>query len=191
MAQTLLPAMLPRPRAARRQRRSAGNAQRWRGRAARALLALLSAAAAGVFFSTIAYYVWRFDFRPLAAFCLPVAVVFFAFTSLLYMRGRSLSPGRDQFRTLFAAERSMRATLCYLTGIAVGASLYGLLRAAGFVFDPATPTASGLWLLLFLLPSALMVAGLLLFIGAAALVWPQFLPTRSVFAVARRIGRGD
>ena len=36
-----------------------------------------------------------------------------------------------------------------------------------------------------------MVAGLLLFIGAAALVWPQFLPTRSAFAVARRIGRGE
>ena len=144
--------MLPGRRAARRRRSTAGSARRWRGRLARALFALSCAAAAGVFFSTVAHHVWRFDFRPLAAFCLPVAVVFFAFTSLLYMRGRSLSPGRDQFRTLFAAERSMRATLCYLTGVAAGASLYGLLRAAGFEFDPAAPTAAGLWLLLFVLP---------------------------------------
>jgi hypothetical protein len=146
-------------------------------------------AAAAAFLSVVAHHVYRLDFKPLTAFCLPVLVVFFAFTSLLYMRGRSLAPGRHQFRTLFAAERSMRATLHYLLGILVGAGLYGMFQLTGFSFDPLQPSPGGLWLLLFLGPYALMQKGLLLFMSALWVILPQTLRPASPLEIGRRIGR--
>lgn len=150
---------------------------------------LVSVAAGAVFFGAVSHHVYGFDLKPLAAFCLPVLVAFFGFTSLLYMRGRSLARGKAQVRTLFAAERTMQGTLAYLAGIVLGATVYGLLRYAGFQFDPGRPTASGLWLLLFLAPYALMQAGIGLFIAGAWIIVPQFLRPVSPYEVWRRIGR--
>src|SRR5687768_1914379 len=125
----------------------------------RLALRLLQISAAAVFFGAVSHHVYTLDFKPLAALCIPVLAVFFTFTSLLYIRGRSLARGRSQFRTLFAAERSMQATVCYLAGIVVGTSFYGLLQYFPFSFDPTQPTAVGLWLLVFLAPYGLMRAG--------------------------------
>lgn len=115
--------------------------------------------------------------------------VFFTFTSLLYIRGNTIAAGSSKVRTLFAAETSMQATVCYLTGIVVGASLYGLFELARFDFDPAQPTWSGLWLLAFLLPSALMLLGMINLLRAACVISPQFLKMTSPFEVGRRIER--
>lgn len=182
--------MTPIPRTSNpvRQGRRTGS-PRTRSLLAQAPFGLTAASAVAVFFIVVAHHVYRFEFKPLAAFCLPVLAVFFAFTSLLYMRGRSLAPGRDQFRTLFAAERAMRATLHYLLGIVTGTSLYGLFRAASFTFDASQPSADGLWLLLFLAPYALMQMGFLLFVSAVWVILPQVLRSRSAREVARRIGR--
>jgi hypothetical protein len=150
---------------------------------------LLAAAAGAVFFGAVSHHVYAFDFRPLAAFCLPVLVVFFGFTSLLYMRGRSLTRGKAQVRTLFAAERTMQGTIAYLSGIVLGASLYGLLRHLDFHFDPGHPGASGLWLLVFIAPYALMQTGLLLFLSGVWTIVPQLLRPVSPYEVWRRIGR--
>ncbi|MEJ8837463.1 hypothetical protein [Ramlibacter sp. AN1133] len=171
------------------QHRRPERPRRTRSLLVQAQFGVTAASVVAIFFTVVAHHVYRFEFRQLAAFCLPVLTVFFAFTSLLYMRGRSLAPGRDQFRTLFAAERSMRATLHYLTGIVLGTSLYGLLRAVSFNFDPSDPTADGLWLVLFLAPYALMQMGFLLFISAAWVILPQFLRPGSPLQVGRRIGR--
>jgi hypothetical protein len=150
---------------------------------------LVAGAAAAVFFGAVSHHVYAFDFKPLAAFCLPILVVFVGFTSLLYMRGRSLARGKAQVRTLFAAERTMQGAIAYLSGIVLGASLYGALRYADFHFDPAQPGTSGLWLLLFLAPYALMQAGFVLFIGGVWIIVPQFLRPVSPYEVWRRIGR--
>lgn len=155
----------------------------------RLALRLLQIGAASVFFGTVSHHVYTLDFKPLAALCIPVLAVFFTFTSLLYIRGRSLARGRPQFRTLFAAERSMQATVSYLAGIVIGTSFYGLLQYAGFDFDPARPTFAGLWLLVFFLPYALMQTGIFLFIRAAWIVGPQFLWGVSPYQVWRRIAR--
>lgn len=160
-----------------------------RVRASRLGFWAIAIAAGAVFFGVVSHHVYTGDFRPLAAFCLPVQVVFFAFTSLLYMRGRSLARGKASVRTLFAAERAMQGTVAYLSGIVLGASLYGLLRYADFRFDPAQPDLSGLWLLSFLAPYALMQAGLLLFIGGVWTILPQLLRPVSPYEVGRRIAR--
>lgn len=149
---------------------------------------LVAGAAGAVFFGAVSHHVYHFAFRPLAAFCLPVLVVFFGFTSLLYMRGRSLARGKAQVRTLFAAERAMQGTIAYLSGILLGVSLYGLFRAVDFHFDPGRPGASGLWLLVFVAPYALMQTGLLLFMSGAWTIVPQLLRPVSPYEVWRRIG---
>lgn len=160
-----------------------------RNRLRRLAFTLLCAAAASVFFGVVAHHVYRIDFEPLAGFCLPFLVVFFGFTSLLYMRGRSLGKGRESLRTLFAAERSMQGTVLYLSGVVLGASLYGLLQHMEFTFDPQAPTAPGLWLVAFVPPYALMQRGFLLFLSAVWIIMPQLVHQVSPYDVWRRVAR--
>lgn len=150
---------------------------------------LLSIVTAAVFVATVSHQVYTMDFGPLAQLCLPVLAVFFTFTSLLYIRGNTIAARRSKVRTLFAAETSMQATVYYLTGIVAGASLYGLFQIAHFSFDPAQPTWSGLWLLVFALPGSLMLVGVLNLLRAACVVSPQFLKMTSPYEVGRRIER--
>ena len=150
---------------------------------------LACAAVVAAFFGVVAHHVYNVDFEPLAGFCLPFLVVFFGFTSLLYMRGRSLGRGRESLRTLFAAERSMQGAVFYLSGVVLGASLYGLLQYLDFAFDPAAPTAAGAVLLVFIGPYALMQHGFLLFLGAVWIIGPQLLHPVSPYQVWRRVAR--
>lgn len=146
---------------------------------------LLGTGAAVVFSGAVLHHVSRQDFRPLAAFCLPVLVVFFAFTSLLYLRGRSLAPGRDQRRTLYAAEWAMRATAWYLTGIAAGAGTYGSLRILQDLLDWAAFPAPAL--LAFGLPWLLMQGGLLHLLRAVRVIAPQFFGRPDRRILLRRV----
>lgn len=155
----------------------------------RLAFALSGAAAAAMFFGVVAHHVYQGDFRPLAGLCLPFLVVFFGFTSLLYVRGRSLGKCREQVRTLFAAERSMQGAVFYLSGIVLGVCLYGLLQALDFRFDPQAPTWSGLWLLLFFAPYWLMQRGLWHILAAVWVIVPQLLHPVSPYQVWRRVAR--
>jgi hypothetical protein len=155
----------------------------------RAVFASLCAASAIVFSGVVYHHVSALDFKPLAAFCLPMLVLFFGFTSLLYMRGRSLGRCKEQLRTLFAAEQSMQGTVSDLSGVALGASIYGLLQHVDLGFDPTQPTMAGAWLLTFLLPYALMQRGFFLFMGAVWIVVPQFMHPVSPYTVWRRVAR--
>jgi uncharacterized membrane protein len=150
---------------------------------------VLSVATAAVFITTVAHHVYTMDFSPLGPLCLPTLAVFFTFTSLLYIRGNAIAAGRSKMRTLFAAEISMQATLCYLTGIVVGASLYGLFQMAGFSFDPSQPSWSGMWLLAFAVPGSLMLLGVIRLLRAACVIAPQFLKVTSPYELGRRIER--
>lgn len=148
---------------------------------------LLEAAAGASFFAMVLHHVYNLDFAPLAALCLPVQVVLFGFTSLLYMRGRTLARSREQLRTLFAAERAMQAAFWYCTGIVTGAALVGAMPWTWIGHNPAAPGASSLFLLVFLLPYALMQGGLTLFMRAACVISPQFIRRVTPYEVWRRI----
>jgi hypothetical protein len=140
----------------------------------------LEAGAAGVFLGAVAHHAYAWNLKPLAAFCLPVLVAFFGFTSLLYMRGRSLSRGRDQLRTLLAAERAMQAAIWYFTGIVAAMAMYGIVQLLGI--GPGSPA-----LLVLLAPAVLMQAGLVLFMRAAWLIAPQFIRRVSTQEIWRRV----
>jgi hypothetical protein len=162
-----------------------------RNRLRRAAFASLCAGFAVVFFAIVYHHVSRLDFEPLAALCLPMLVLFFGFTSLLYMRGRSLGRSKEQLRTLFAAERAMQASVSYLSGVAVGASIWGLLQHVGDGLDATQPAIAGAWLLAFLLPYALMQRGFFLFMGAVWIIAPQFFHPVSPYTVWRRVARAQ
>jgi hypothetical protein len=148
---------------------------------------LFEAAAGAAFFAVVLHHVYNLDFAPLAALCLPVQVVFFGFTSLLYMRGRALSRSSEQLRTLFAAEQGMQASVWYCVGIVSGAALAGALPWAWIGHDPASPGLSSLVLLVFVGPYLLMQTGLTLFMRAACVIAPQFIRHVPPFEIWRRI----
>src|SRR5688572_24605632 len=139
------------------------------------------------FFGAVAHHVYEFDFKPLAALGVPILAVFFAFASLLYIRGRSLTEGSAQIRSLYAAERAVQAAVWHLSGVILGAALYAVLVRFGITFDPAEPSPAGLWLLLFLAPYALMQVGLLTFMRALWVIAPQFLRSVSPLELRRRV----
>lgn len=156
-------------------------------RAARTVFIALEVSAAFVFFWAMLHHIYNFDFKPLAAFCVPILVVFFGFTGLLFSRGRALPEGDAQTRSLYAAERSMQATMWYLLGIILGVSVYGLLVYFKVSFDPARPSPAGFALLLFAAPYALMQTGLLFFMRAAWIIAPDFFGRVSATEIRRRV----
>ncbi|MEJ6022141.1 hypothetical protein [Ramlibacter sp. PS4R-6] len=155
----------------------------------RLALRLVCAATGAVFLGIVGHHVYTMDFEPLAALCLPFLVIFFGFTSLLYMRGRSLGRGRESLRTLFAAERAMQGAVFYVSGVVLGVSFYGLFRYMGFEFDAARPDLHGLWLLLFFVPYWLMQRGFFMFLTAVWIIVPQLLHPVSSYELWRRVAR--
>lgn len=166
---------------------SATPVQAMRTRAPRLAFRLLEIALAIVFLGVVAHHVYTFDFKPLAAFCVPIILVFFGFTSLLYNRGRALTKGKAPTRSLYAAERAMQGTVWYLLGIILGTSLYGVLVRFGVTFDPSAPSPAGLSLLLFLAPYAFMQMGLLCLMRAIWTVAPNPFRRVGAFELRRRV----
>lgn len=118
-----------------------------------------------VFLGAVAYHVMNFDFKPLAAFALPIVVIYYGFASLQYSRSKSVSK-RKAPASLNAGERAVQATVWHLLGIILGVGLYA-------VVDPLQ--LGGFWLLVFVLPYALMQIGLVAFLRAVWTVAPQAL----------------
>lgn len=118
-----------------------------------------------VFLGAVAHHVARLDFKPLAAFALPILIIYFGFASLQYTRARSIAK-RKGAKSLEAAERAVQATVLHLFGIILGTSLYAVLAH----FELA-----GAWLALFVAPYALMQLGLLSFMRGVWAIAPQTL----------------
>lgn len=161
--------------------------QKYQRRLSRMAFRFLEVGLAVVFLGAVVHHIFTLEFKPLAALCLPILVVYFGFASLLYIRGRSLTEQKAQIRSLYAAERAMQAAIWHLFGIILGASVYGLLRYFGITFHPSAPPPAGLWLLVFLAPYALMQIGLLCFMRAARAVSPAFFRRVGVFELRRRV----
>jgi hypothetical protein len=156
-------------------------------RLSRLAFRILEVGLALVFLGAVVHHVYTFDFKPLAAFCIPMLVVFYGFASLLYGRARALAKGKGQMRSLYAAERAVQGLIWYLFGIILGTTLYGILVRAGVTFDPSAPSPDGLWLVLFLAPYALMQIGLLCLMRAAWAITPDFSRRLRASDIRRRV----
>ena len=156
-------------------------------RPSRLALRVMEAGFALVFLGAVTHHVVMQDFKPLAAFCVPILVVFYGFASLLFTRGRALTKGPWQVRSLYAGERALQATLWYLCGIILGTTVYGLAGYLDIPFEAGKPWLVALWLLLFLVPAALMQIGVVYFLRAIWVIAPQLLRKVDAFEVARRV----
>lgn len=118
-----------------------------------------------VFLGAVAHHVAKLDFKPLAAFALPILVIYFGFASLQFSRSKSIAK-RKAGPALRAGERAVQATVWHLLGVVLGTSLYAAIDHLGL---------GGLWLLVFAVPYALMQVGLIAFLRAVWTVAPQTL----------------
>jgi hypothetical protein len=74
-----------------------------------------------IFMGTMHHYLIQKEFLFLATLCIPILAILFGFSALLYNRSRALQPGPSQRRSLYAAERSLQATIFFASGLAIGA----------------------------------------------------------------------
>lgn len=161
-----------------------------KSRRTRALRMMFKALAVGMslaFFAAFAHHLYQLDFKPMAGLGVPILVVFFGFASLFFIRGRSLAKGSAQFRSLVAAERAVQAAVWHLSGIMLSTLLYALLMRSGAALDASQPWLVALWVLLFLVPHALMQIGLLTFMRAVMVVAPQLFRRVGAFELRRRV----
>jgi hypothetical protein len=156
-------------------------------RAVRLTFNALGAGMSLAFFAAFAHHVYRLDFKPMAALGVPILLVFFGFASLFFIRGRSLAKGSAQLRSLFAAERAVQAAVWHLSGIMLSTVLYALLMRSGGALEAGEGWIVAVWVLLFLVPHALMQIGLFTFMGAVLVVAPQLFRKVGAFELRRRI----
>lgn len=158
-----------------------------RTKTSRIAFRLLELFGAFVLLFVLWFHILTYNFQPLAAVCIPVLAVFFAFTALLYNRARALARGRSQYRALYAAERAMQGTLLFFLGTVTGAIFVGLFVYFGFSHSFAKPSPKALWLLVFAAPYTLLQTGYQAFMHAIWSVWPEFFRRVSPRELRRRI----
>lgn len=140
-------------------------------------------------FIALIYFVFRFDFEPIAKFCIPAVAVFFGFSSVLYNRARAYSKGRSRVRTLYAAERALQATLFALVGTILGIGMYALFVWFGFWPGQEISKKHSL-LILFLIPYAIIQTGFACFMLSVRIVAREFLRPLSAKELHKRIKAG-
>ena len=146
---------------------------------------VLEAAFSLAFLGAVVHHVAAHDFRPLAALLAPVLILYYGLASLLFVRGKSLSEGPWQRRSMHAGERAMQATVWHVLGIVMGVGAYGLLLTVeGQLGAPAPALAL---LVLFAGPYALLQAGLLSFLRAIWAIAPHLTRSVTAFEVRRRV----
>ena len=140
-------------------------------------------------FVSFVYFVFRFDFEPIAKVCIPAVAVFFGFSSLLYNRARAYSRGRSRIRSFYAAERALQATLFALVGTVVGIGMYAIFVWYGFWPGQELSKKHG-FLLLFLIPLLIVQTGFSCFMISIRIVSQEFLRPISVRELHKRIRDG-
>lgn len=134
-----------------------------------------------------------FRLEPIGAVYFALILAGFAFASLLYNRSRAYTKGRARFRSLVAAETAMQGVFNLLISALLGASMYAMLLAIGFVrldhIEDLTP--KHIWLLVFLVPMFMTIPGVVSLrraIEIAAIDFVSFYTRHRV--VARRVWDG-
>ena len=156
-----------------------------RTRPSRLTLRAFEAAFSLAFLGAVVHHVTAHDFKPLAVLFAPILLLYYGLASLLFVRGKALSNGPWQRRSLHAAERAVQAMVWHVVGIVAAIGAYALLGFIEAQLEARAPSAA--LLLLFAAPYGLMQAGLLGFLRAVWTITPQFTRRMSAFEVRRRV----
>lgn len=121
----------------------------------RLLFFIIWALSATIFFGAIHHYLMRGEFLYLATLCFPILAILFGFSALLYNRSRALQPGPAQRRSLYAAERSLQATILFILGLATGAIIATVMSE--LKLNTLHPKTESYLLLIFFVPILLIL----------------------------------
>jgi hypothetical protein len=80
---------------------------------------VLWAASSAAFLAALHHQLTNHQFEGLAVIAASVLALLFAFSALLFNRGRAFPAGSVQRRSLFAAEHATRAAVSFMVGIAI------------------------------------------------------------------------
>ena len=117
----------------------------------------------------------------------PVLAVFYGFSSLLYNRSRALSSGPEQRRSLYAAERSLQATVLLLCGVALAAGVHVFFLLIGRTSIALSSAAPNDQFYAALLPVLLVGFAWLSFFFALLAMAHRFFRWQRPKAVLRRL----
>ena len=131
----------------------------------------------------------RFEFEAIGRICIPLLVVFFGFTSLLFNRARAFSKGRSRVRCMYAAERAFQATMFAFLGLLLGTGMYALFVIFGFAPNQVLEGKHA-WLLLFFLPHLLIQTSVVCFLLAFRTIAIEFLGPLSPRTIRQRLKDG-
>lgn len=144
----------------------------------------------GIFFTTLQHYIVTAQFSSLAIVCGPVLALLFGFTSLLYGRTRAFPAGREQRRSLYAAERALQSVILFMVAIALGTMIALPLWLSA---TRGTPVAAGTNLSLlywFFFPIILTLYSFGCFFFALRAVAHRLFRWVPVRELARRVKHG-
>ena len=137
-------------------------------------------------FVAFTYIVVQNQYEAFAKTIVPILATYIATAALLYNRARALPRNTSKVRSLYAAERSIQATIFTITGILVGAVIYGWLSWFGI----SIAKENGLndpWVSIYFLPMAFIQFGYASFLFSLRSISKDFLRPLSAREIARRI----
>jgi hypothetical protein len=110
------------------------------------------------------------QYESFAKTIVPILATYIATAALLYNRGRALPKSPGKVRTLYAAERSVQATIFTLTGVVLGAIIFSFLKyfeADLSMIDSMKNKPIGPWLLVYLIPYTFILFGYIRFFSTS------------------------
>ncbi|NWD81005.1 hypothetical protein HX891_11535 [Pseudomonas reactans] len=138
-----------------------------------------------IFFGTMHHYLAEKEFFYLATLCFPILAILFGFSALLYNRSRALPNGPAQRRSLYAAERTLQATILFASGLAIGAIIATLMLQ--FKIDAGGDGPGSKLLLIFIIPIMLILFSFGVFLLAFRAISHGMLKPVSIREMLKRV----
>lgn len=147
---------------------------------------ILELGGAFALFVAFVYVVGQHQYDAFAKTIVPILATYIATAALLYNRARGLPKNTNKVRSLYAAERAIQATIFTITGVLVGAVIYGWLSWFGVVIAKGNDLNDP-WIFAYMLPLAFIEFGYASFLFALRAISKDFLRPISAREIARRI----
>lgn len=137
-------------------------------------------------FVAFMYIVLQQQYEAFAKTIVPILATYIATAALFYNRGRGLPRNISKVRSLYAAERSLQATIFTITGIIIGAIIYGWLSWFGFSIAKENGLKK-IWIFIYIFPLVFIQFGYASFLFSLRAISKDFLRPLTAREIARRI----
>lgn len=143
-----------------------------------------------IVFVVFMFVVQEQQYESFAKAIAPILATYIATAALLYNRGRALPKNPSKVRALYAAERSVQATIFTLSGVILGGVIFGFLKYFGVdvsMMDAMQNKPNGPWLLVYLIPCIFILFGYMSFVFSLRAISKDFLRPITAREISSRI----